>query len=186
MNGGLRSLSRRKLLIWNDKTFLFLQVTENILSREDLDIKIMLYGEIFIALIRHRSIYFTLHLIDWAARAGRLDACLIIFIYDFWFTTYINISLFATSLQSNSISDDSEDINQTNESDTVSSSSSSTSSLCGSEDGKEQNVVEQESDESEDVQEDDGKVRIGLGEALKQVINYQVYIFPNVHMLIAK
>ena len=98
MNGGLRSLSRRKLLIWNDKTFLFLQVTENILSREDLDIKIMLYGEIFIALIRHRSIYFTLHLIDWAARAGRLDACLIIFIYDFWFTTYINISLFATSL----------------------------------------------------------------------------------------
>ena len=81
---------------------------------------------------------------------------------------------------------DSEDINQTNESDIASSSSSSTSSLCGSEDGKEQNVVEQESDESEDVQEDDGKVRIGLGEALKQVIYYQVYIFLNVHMLIAK
>ena len=94
--------------------------------------------------------------------------------------------MFATSLQSNSISDDSEDINQTNESDIASSSSSSTSSLCGSEDGKEQNVVEQESDESEDVQEDDGKVRIGLGEALKQVIYCQVYIFPNVHMLIAK
>lgn len=54
----------------------------------------------------------------------------------------------------------------------VSDTSSSSSSLCEIEDGKkDQNgnvVVDNESDENEDTEED-GKLRIGLGEALKQV-----------------